>query len=93
MSKTMDMLIQRRQAQRKGRATPNPLTEDEFTSAGRGRSGTFTATETGARSLAARRNAFQSQRRIMNATPDQGDFEDLIAGKKGAGSGRRKGGY
>lgn len=87
MSKTMDALIVRRM-KRKGRATPSPLTEEEMTSAGRGRSGSWPASMTGARSLAERRGAFQSQRRILNAAGEgTRAFEDVIAGRK------KKGGY
>ena len=40
--------------------------------------GTYTATETGAREAAAIKNAYQTQRALLNAAGDTADFEKFI---------------
>ena len=57
--------------------------EREFIRKGsRRRGGTFTATQTGARALAVRRQAFREFGNVMRGIGgSQQDFEDVVAGK------------
>jgi hypothetical protein len=79
MNKSLDTLVARRQQIRKGRATPNPISVETFLAAGRGRTGNWKASETGATTLAQRRAQYSSERKMMD-TAGKGtrSFEDYI---------------
>lgn len=59
------------------------LAEQQFIKAGRNRGpGTYTATQTGAKQLALRRQAYRDYGDVVQGvTGSQQDFEDLVSGK------------